>query len=462
MIRKSVIRLCLFLLVGAGVISCLGVMTIRNHPALSESSILMYTGYTREVCLREYDGQKNWVSDDESVVTVSDGTIKAVSPGKTIVHCVTEDEKDYSCEVEVRKRVSDSYRKLSEEEAAWIASLQLTDGSFSCYEIEENMPARVNPYFSTYAAIALLQSDYDKTNKEKIDAYINWYFSHMNTEQDKNGSVGTIYDYQVNVRGNEVISGEDTGSYDSADSYAAVFLILLCDYYEKYRDAEILNANKEKIDMLVDLLLSLQSHGYTESMQGSGVKYLMNNAEVYCGLQRAFRLYYTLWGSEKRTQLTGCAALLFQDNFDSSWWSGEYYYSVLKGNNDPYYGDGQDWEKLYEFALPQLFPVIFGIKKPGEPESGQVYSDFCRQWNWTMLEYDEQTEGNVTWSLIGYAAATMGDYESVDAFLENLNEWEGDRSYPYYSGDSVWVVLTCEKAFRYYSDLEMRGVEIVK
>ena len=78
------------------------------------------------------------------------------------------------------------------------------------------------------------------------------------------------------------------------------------------------------------------------------------------------------------------------------------------------------------------------------------------------MEYGEQAEGNQTWSLIVYAAMRMGDYESVDVFLSNFKKQISDRRYPYYSGDSVWVVLTCEGAFDYYSGLESRGKVIEK
>lgn len=107
------------------------------------------------------------------------------------------------------------------------------------------------------------------------------------------------------------------------------------------------------------------------------------------------------------------AVSLFQYDFECIWWSGEYYYCVLNGNNQPYFGEEMDWEKLYEFAVPQLFPVIFAIETPEDEKSRQVYSRFCQQWNWTTMEYDDQT-----WSLIVYAAAIMEDYDSVDKFLE--------------------------------------------
>lgn len=437
-------------------------MPIKSNIGLSESSILMYTGYTREIYLLEYDSEERWTTDNEEIAVVSDGVIKAVSPGNTVIHCVTKDGKDFSCEVEVRKCVSDAYRIIAEEEAQWIESLQLSDGSFSCYELDDSLPVRVNPYFSCYAALAMLQSDYENSKKENINAYLNWYFAHMNMEKDINGSVGTIYDYQVNVQGKEVISETNMKSYDSADSYSAMFLILLWKYFDKYQDSEIMSAQKGKIDQLVDILLSLQSGGYTESIQGSDVKYLMNNVEVYQGMQCALRLYKSLWKTEERTIRLDKAVTEFQDNFDCIWWEKDHYYSVLERNNQSFYGDTMDWGKLYEFAVPQLFPVMFGVKKAEEEQSQKVYSYFCRQWKWESMEYDNQTDGNQTWSMIAYAAAIMRDYKRVDEFLGNIKNRGNDRGYPYYSGDSVWVILTCEEAFRYYSNLERRGLEIEK
>lgn len=347
--------------------------------------------------------------------------------------------------VMVRKGVMDVGKAAAKEEAEWLLKLQLSDGSFACYEPEEGMSVRVNPYFSSYAALAVLKSDYEKVKKENVDAYLEWYFRHMNMSADQKGSVGTVYDYEANVEGRRVISETCTYSYDSADSYSAVYLMLLWEYVERYGDADILAAEKEKTDSLVELLLSLQSEGYTESFRGSNVKYLMNNMEVYQGMKSALKLYEKLWETDERIEKLREAVSEFEDNFEAVWWNESYYYSALNGKNQPFPDHTQNWGRLYECAVPQLFPIMFGINKPISVRSVQVYSEFCRQWNWQQMEYLGQTEGNQTWSLIVYAAMLMGDYGRAGEYLQSFKKSTDDRRYPYYSGDSVWIVLAFAK-----------------
>lgn len=343
------------------------------------------------------------------------------------------------------KYVTDTGKEMAEKEAAWLLSLQLSDGSFACYEPEEGMEVRVNPYFSSYAALAVLKSDHEVKKKENIDIYLNWYFEHINMFEDINGSVGTVYDYEAKVEGRKVVSESCAYSYDSADSYAAVYLILLSEYLDTYGNDAIFNTEKEKIDRLAELLLSLQLEGYTESFRGSGVKYLMNNMEAYQGMKAALKLYEKLWKTDERIAKLKHAISEFDENFEAVWWNEDCYYNVLDANNHPFPEQTQNWGRLYECALPQLFPVMFEINKPISPHSVQIYSTFCRQWDWQHMEYADQTEGNQTWSLIACAAMSMGDYKRVGEYLNSFKEIAEDKSYPYYSGDSAWIVLAFEK-----------------
>lgn len=447
------------LIIGAGIIY-FGQTLLNQSITLSDKSVLIYTGYTREIRLLEYEGTKEWKSEDGNIAEVSDGVISGLSPGKTVIHCITQDGKEYTCDVEVRKSVSEEYRQIAEEEALWLESLQLSNGSFSCYELEKGSTARVNPYFSCYCAIALLRTDYNNEKKDKIEAFINWYYAHMNMEEDVKGSIGTVYDYKAEVSGNTVTGETSKQSYDSADSYSALFLMLLNEYVEKYEDTQVISQCKEKTDCLVDVLLSLESGGYTESKKDSNVKYLMDNAEVYEGMEQALALYKKMWCEDNRIELLEKTIKEFRDEFDSTWWGGDYYYPVLKGNNSSFYGDVMKWDRLYEFATPQLFPVMFGIKNPDEKRSKQVYEQFCSKWNWEEMEFGDAVSGKETWSLIVYGAAAMQDYNRVNVYLNNYRQKSDDRSYPFYSGDSVWVILTCDKAYGYCKDLESRGLEI--
>ena len=76
------------------------------------------------------------------------------------------------------------------------------------------------------------------------------------------------------------------------------------------------------------------------------------------------------------------------------------------------------------------------------------------------MEFGDAVSGKETWSLIVYGAAAMQDYNRVNVYLNNYRQKSDDRSYPFYSGDSVWVILTCDKVYGYCKDLESRGLKI--
>lgn len=432
-----------------------GIISMKK-PELSHNNLIIYMNHTADISIRNYDKECIWTSDDTNICMVLNGHITPKNAGKTFIRCELESGEILSCEVEILESLSDIYREYAKKEVEWLESLQLSDGSFSCYEIEENMPVRINPYFSCYASIAIMRNDYKNVKSTQIEQFINWYFSHMNTSYDVKGSVGTIYDYEVYVEDGKVISESSKDTYDSADSYAALFLMLLQEYNNKYKSDEIIIDNKEKVDMLTDLLLVLQLDCYTESKRNSGTKYLMNNMEAYKGFQSALDIYLTIWPDDERINKLTKAISDFEDNFSKMWINDDYYYSVLDENNNSFYEDRMDWEELYVFAIPQLFPVMFDITKPEDDINQKVYNKFCECWNWQEMDFKNQSKANTTWSLIFYAAVKMNDYQSADSYLEYFRDNITDRGYPYYLSDSAWIVLGCEEAYQYFYDLESK------
>ena len=455
--KKIIIFLASFIgLIGIG----LGVFFILNRKeiSLSQNAMVIYTGYQRELYLKNYDGETKWYSDNEKIAIVNEGVVTAKTQGEVNITCVTEDGRSFSCYVSVYETMSDDYYEIASREAEWLRSLQLSDGSFSCYELEENMPSRINPYFGSYAAIAILRNDHKNESQEVAENFIEWYFSHMNMEKDIKGSVGTIYDYKVIVEDGEIVEETSNDAYDSADSYAAMFFVLLCEYYEKYSDDEIIVREKVRVDMLAELLISLSSGYYTESKNESGVKYLMNNMEVYEGLKAAYRLYEFLWEDDPYYNKLGELIEGFENNFEEDWVGDGYYYPVLNGENESFYGEQMHMNKLYEYALPQLFPVMFGIVSDDDRLSKEVYTAFCEEWDWVNMDFGNQSEANSTWSLISYAASCMGDFERLNEYLKGYENVTKDRTYPFYSGDGAFVVLACEEAYNYYVFLEKNGL----
>ena len=120
--------------------------------------------------------------------------------------------------------------------------------------------------------------------------FLKWYFGHINVDEDYNHLTGTVYDYKVHIESGSIKEEYNEMTYDSADSYAAVFLTALWHYYKATDDKEFLIENKTYTDAVSYCLLSLISDGYTISKPDYSISYLMDNCEVYDGLRCAEKI----------------------------------------------------------------------------------------------------------------------------------------------------------------------------
>ena len=185
----------------------------------------------------------------------------------------------------------DYYQNIIDIESDWLKTLQLPDNSFA-FIYREGEVLRVNPYFADYTAMALIRSDKDRKNVTEVRNYLDWHFSHLNSaKEDINGVDGTIYEYNVKVEDGVIVSQTTKEKYDSVDSYAASFLALLCDYYETTGDNDYILKNYNDITRIMGAIDAVMDDGLTYSKPDYLNKYLMDNAEVYEGLDCLIELY---------------------------------------------------------------------------------------------------------------------------------------------------------------------------
>ena len=123
------------------------------------------------------------------------------------------------------------YRSIVDSENAWLASTQLSNGALPMTPTN-NGKVQMNPYFADIAALSLLNQP--ELYGDVVKEYMKWHFDHLNTAaEDPSGLDGTIFDYTYTVK-NGVVTLEEwttpTPTYDSTDSYAATFLMVV----EKY------------------------------------------------------------------------------------------------------------------------------------------------------------------------------------------------------------------------------------
>lgn len=331
-----------------------------------------------------------------------------------------------------------------DRETAWIASLQLDNGAIPM-TAAKNGDVTVNPYFADIAAMALL--DCGDKYKDNVKAYLDWHFSHLNTDKtDYNGIDGTVYDYSITVSQGKVIKEtvsvkDGNNSYDSTDSYAATFLILLNKYFSVTDDSDYIAENAEDIIRVSEAMLSTLNNGLTFAKPDYEVKYLMDNCEVYEGLQAVMNLFDKVIYADNKNNLIyikfDYAAEWIKQGLEKHLWNadGEYYYSAVFKNGKPAYDFS--WDEFYPSAAAQLFPIIHNVLPSDSVRAVALYNSFCEAYNWQSLEIPSE----FCWGAMALAAAKMNDIDSVLSYISSYSSYAAERAYPLYNADAARVCM---------------------
>lgn len=206
------------------------------------------------------------------------------------------------------------------------------------------------PYFVNLMAIDLLKQH---SHYETVKLYIEWYLSHLNYP-DKYGLTGSIYDYTVDPNGNEV----SLETYDSVDSYAGTFIMLVERYYNLTWSRTFIQNNRQKLEDIAYLIPYLRSNdGLTIAIPGTTAKYLMDNCEALGGVSAFAQLAANMgWETQSyyRTQediIRDAVMTHFRDRAN-----GNFYWFI-----DGDIHKVSQWEIFYPDAYAQLFPILFGV-----------------------------------------------------------------------------------------------------
>lgn len=106
----------------------------------------------------------------------------------------------------------------------------------------------------------------------RVERWLLWYADNQEADGTISDRVGTVASYGSN------------GHRDSTDSYAATFLMAARRYQKAIQGqpaAKILRAARLAFGAIADVM---QPDGLTIAKPGYGMKYLMDNVEVYGGL----------------------------------------------------------------------------------------------------------------------------------------------------------------------------------
>ncbi|MGC8843795.1 MAG: hypothetical protein ACP5QS_07630 [bacterium] len=187
------------------------------------------------------------------------------------------------------------------------------DGVIFLYplEAEENT---VIPYFSNYASIGLCLAYSrikDKRYLEAVKSWLDWYAFHMNPD-------GTIYDYKGTP--NHLKS---TGDYDSSDAYAGTFITAVWYVYRVSQDKVFLKKMYKAVKRAVEgIKLTLQEDNLTYAKPNYPVKYLMDNVEVWRGINDAVRIANAL-GYEQDEKVFHSLAKEMLKSIEEKFWDEE-------------------------------------------------------------------------------------------------------------------------------------------
>ncbi len=300
---------------------------------------------------------------------------------------------------------------------------------------------RLVPYFANLAALGWVETAKVTSDTEKQKRYlkaarlwIDWYASHQNPN-------GTIYDFE-----GPPSSLVATGRYDSTDSYAATYALLLWRYFEATQDVDYLRGKGSSLDGAYEaVLLTMDGTGLTYAHPNYPNRFLMDNCEVAAGFVAFEKIYRVLDQPQKASEAREHLVKL-KDQFSRFYRPsvGAFAYAL-----DPFGVPLGTFSKGYPDAMANLFAITF--LAPAEERTAELVNrvkdkfwlqadaqDFPQWWTWAamtagdevlktaaMEKLQAQAEAADAHSfLVGMAAATHVSGVSSIRFPEVVCNWE--------------------------------------
>lgn len=308
--------------------------------------------------------------------------------------------------------------KIKNKQIEEINNLQYNSGAYATYSRSTTKTSKSVPYFNCIGLQGLMN---DIPSLPNVKKYIQWHLAHINSE-DIAGNVGTIYDYNIGVNGEEAIYNEEK-LYDSIDSYASLFLILLEEYYNKTGDKSIFVENQEEIQKVENALNSMfdyEKNGTNLTLTKTQYKvyYLMDNCESYAGYQSLARIYKNIYNNNEKSNLYEERAELVKNEINNKLWNEDnsneqfHFYDYALGSSS-YTGLLFD-RTYYPYVLGQLYPILYHIVDVDTEQSQHLY--FLHQYY-----SDWSKDGNNLWYTFNHNDDKYPHFESLLATLMYQN-----------------------------------------
>jgi hypothetical protein len=317
-------------------------------------------------------------------------------------------------------------------DATWIRQAQLSDGAIAWYVDRQ----RIDPYLANYAAIGLAQAY--KVTGTKADltaatAWLGWYAGHEN-------AAGFVTDYTVSGTGLET----STGDMDSTDAYAGTFLLAVRAAYRAGGGSVHLQPLAAGIRGAVAAIEATQdADGLTWAKPTWHVKYLMDQAEAFAGLQAAADLGNALGDAQLTSRATSDAKAM-ASGVSTLW-------DAPTGGYDWARHDGgaqatTDWGTLYPDAMEQEWPAAFGLTDAAR--GATVVAELAshhQEWNQPdATDLVNGAQGPVGyWPLAGWADLRLGDTRDAATAAGDIRTAavKDDRQWPYTTGSAGQLIV---------------------
>lgn len=315
-----------------------------------------------------------------------------------------------------------------------LLACQLPSGAFTLKPGD----SRIIPYFANLAAMALVDR-----RPQAVRLYVEWYLDRLNLP-DRWGLHGTIYDYRVDPSGKE----EPTHGYDSADSYAATFLTLVRAYLDRTGDLDFVLDKLPALETVAGVIPALQdADGLVWATPARLEKYLMDNCENYRGLVDYAAILAAVGRDEEAGRALAAAGRVRRGIEERLWNEkrGNYDWCIytlwLGGLRLGEVSRKSDWKRWYPDTTAQIFPVITGVIDPGSPRAASLYQNLDQ---WHPGWVGQAKADPHPWSVLGYAAAVMGDTQQALAFTRATaaTYMAEDGPYSGLSWEIAWHLLT--------------------
>ena len=343
------------------------------------------------------------------------------------------------------------YSKCIEEEKAWIAAQQSQEGYIFLYESKDHNEGSVVPYFSCKTALGLLAGETDQDDLQLVAEYLSWHTQELIKYQ------GNLCDYKV-VQGELV--PKDT--YDSVDSYIALYLSLLATYANQGGSLKEIPQLEEAVTICVDRLKELTYRGLTKVSDTKGIYYTMDNLEVL----EAYEKMDTLMNSQNPDVEKWKNKEELADFFSSSkeeirraiksfLWNHDKDRFEVGLDEDFEFLDFENEDELYPHSIAQVQSIACDIHILDSEEEQRLYEELSEKHAWVTMKQDTTFE----WPVLAYIAVELGDIESAEEYLNNLrSKYEKDRGYPFKSPDAGWAARTYAKLYDFYEEKANRGL----